>query len=73
MILEDGKYYPMMKAVSGRTPGEIWTREEEMFGKLLLERLHPVFISICNANCKSERNFRTIEKCSRRGRKETPG
>ena len=41
-ILEDGKYYPMMKAVSGRTPGEIWTREEEMFGKLLLERLHPV-------------------------------
>ena len=42
MILEDGKYYPMMKAVSGRTPGEIWTREEEMFGKLLLERLHPV-------------------------------
>ena len=42
MILEDGKYYPMMKAVSGRAPGEIWTREEEMFGKLLLERLHPV-------------------------------
>ena len=42
MILEDGKYYPMMKAVSGRTPGESWTREEEMFGKLLLERLHPV-------------------------------
>ena len=42
MVCEDGKYYPMMKAVSGRTPGEIWTREEEMFGKLLLERLHPV-------------------------------
>ena len=42
MVCEEGKYYPMMKAVSGRTPGEIWTREEEMFGKLLLERLHPV-------------------------------
>ena len=42
MILEDGKYYPMMKAVPGRGAGEIWTREEEMFGKLLLERLDPV-------------------------------
>ena len=42
MVLEDGKYYPMMKAVSGRTPGEIWTREEEMFGKLLWKKCHPV-------------------------------
>lgn len=41
MILEDGKYYPMMKAIPGREP-EVWTREEEMFGKLLLNELHPV-------------------------------
>lgn len=43
MILEDGKYYPMMKAVPAAPDSkEIWTREEEMFGKLLLEQLHPV-------------------------------
>lgn len=41
MILEDGKYYPMMKAVPGREK-KSWTKEEEMFGKILLEELHPV-------------------------------
>lgn len=43
MILEDGKYYPMMKAVkaqNGKSP--VWTREEERFGKLLLEEKNPV-------------------------------
>ena len=41
MILEDGKYYPMMKAVPEREKNS-WTKEEEMFGKFLLEELHPV-------------------------------
>ena len=41
MVLEDGKYYPMMKAIPGREENS-WTREEEMFGKFLLEKLHPV-------------------------------
>ena len=41
MVLEDGKYYPMMKAVPGRVK-ETWTKEEEMFGKFLLEQRHPV-------------------------------
>ncbi|MBU5482401.1 tRNA (adenine(22)-N(1))-methyltransferase [Blautia sp. MSJ-19] len=40
MVLEEGKYYPMMKAVPGKE--EAWTVEEEMFGKLLLAQLHPV-------------------------------
>ena len=43
MILEDGKFYPIMKAVpyEGERPA-VWGREEEMFGRLLLERKHPV-------------------------------
>lgn len=43
IILEDGKFYPMMKAVkaSGRVMPP-YTREEEWFGKLLLEQYHPV-------------------------------
>jgi tRNA (adenine22-N1)-methyltransferase len=43
MILEDGKFYPMMKAVPAeRAAMPVWTREEEAFGKLLLEQRHPV-------------------------------
>ena len=43
MILEDGKFYPIMKAVpyEGERPA-VWSRAEEMFGRLLLERKHPV-------------------------------
>lgn len=40
MVLEDGKYYPMMKAVRGDA-GE-YSPEELEFGKLLLEQKHPV-------------------------------
>ena len=42
MILEDGKFYPIMKVVQheGEQPA-VWSREEEMFGRLLLERKHP--------------------------------
>lgn len=58
MVLEDGKYYPMMKAVPGTIGGEIWTKEEEMFGKLLLERLHPVLFSYL------ERELRIREEIS---------
>ena len=43
MILEDGKFYPIMKAVQYEGEGPaVWSREEEMFGRLLLERKHPV-------------------------------
>lgn len=43
MILEDGKFYPIIKAVpyEGERPA-VWSRAEEMFGRLLLERKHPV-------------------------------
>ena len=43
MILEEGKFYPIMKAVQYEGEGSaVWSREEEMFGRLLLERKHPV-------------------------------
>lgn len=41
LILEDGKFYPMMKAVPADET-ECWTQEEELFGKYLLDRKHPV-------------------------------
>ena len=43
MVLEDGKFYPMMRAVPGKGNGcAAWTPEELAFGKFLLERRHPV-------------------------------
>ena len=42
LTLEDGKFYPMMRvtrSIEGCVP---WTREEEAFGKFLLEARHPV-------------------------------
>lgn len=43
MILEDGKYYPMMKAVSAKTKeAELLTPEEAWFGKFLLKEKHPI-------------------------------
>ena len=43
MIKEDGKFYPMMKAVR-RESGEqfAYTEEEAWFGPLLLKKCHPV-------------------------------
>lgn len=43
MILEEGKFYPMMKAVPGEKEAMLpYSREEEAFGKLLLRKRHPV-------------------------------
>ena len=43
MIKEDGKFYPMMKAVRNNS-GEktVYTEEEAWFGPLLLKKCHPV-------------------------------
>ena len=43
MILEDGKFYPILK-VDRKTEGQIlpWSIQEEMFGRFLLEKRHPV-------------------------------
>lgn len=42
MVEEDGKYYPVMKAVHGRK--EEYTEWEYAFGKRLLEKKHPVLL-----------------------------
>ena len=43
MILEDGKFYPIMKVKrDAKAESEKWSAQEEMFGKILLERKHPV-------------------------------
>ena len=43
MILEDGKFYPIMKVKrDAKAESEKWSVQEEMFGKFLLERKHPV-------------------------------
>ena len=45
LVLEDGKYYPMMQVRPGGAEcgrGNSFTREELAFGPLLLERRHPL-------------------------------
>ena len=43
MIKEDGKFYPMMKAVRNKTGKKImYTEAEAWFGPLLLEKCHPI-------------------------------
>ena len=38
--IEDGKYYPAMRAVHGEMP--LWQEVELQYGKYLLEEKHPV-------------------------------
>lgn len=40
MVLEDGKFYPMMKVVNGKTAN--YHKVELRYGKCLLEQKHPV-------------------------------
>lgn len=45
IVLEDGKFYPIMKAVRGEArtvPGDMPYTPEEAFGGLLLKKRHPV-------------------------------
>ncbi|HIZ23325.1 MAG TPA: class I SAM-dependent methyltransferase [Candidatus Blautia faecigallinarum] len=42
MVLEEGKFYPMMKAVPRKGAYVLWNAMEERFGKLLLKNRHPV-------------------------------
>lgn len=43
MILEDGKFYPILKVNrKAEEQAEPWRIQEEMFGKFLLERKHPI-------------------------------
>lgn len=42
MILEEGKFYPMMRVIKRREAYTPWSAVQEHFGKLLLEKQNPV-------------------------------
>ncbi|MBP3665271.1 MAG: SAM-dependent methyltransferase [Tyzzerella sp.] len=42
MVLEEGKFYPMMKVINGNSPA--YSVEELRYGKRLLEQKHPVLL-----------------------------
>ena len=54
MILEDGKYYPMMKVVQGAAPDR-----EDAFGPVLLQKKHPVLLEWL------QRELRTVDTVCR--------
>jgi tRNA (adenine22-N1)-methyltransferase len=65
MVLEDGKYYPVIKAVPGETEDgpRIWYR----YGRLLLENRHPVLqqflqkeYATCNTLLEQLKNAGTV-------------
>lgn len=61
IILEDGKFYPMMKVIPFRETGEkekaVWSREEEAFGRLLLKGQHPVLKDYLNREARIRREI----------------
>ena len=61
MALDDEKYYPMMKVVppSQKRNPEVWTETQLRFGKLLLEKQHPVLYQYLQ---REERIHRQILK-----------
>ena len=59
MILEDGKFYPMMKAIRDQKRSESWTPLEEMFGKYLLQEKNPVLQQFLQRELRIRQNILT--------------
>ena len=59
MILEDGKFYPMMKAIRDQKRNESWTSLEEMFGKYLLQEKNPVLQQFLQRELRIRQNILT--------------
>ena len=59
MILEDGKFYPMMKAIRDQKRNESWTPLEEMFGKYLLQEKNPVLQQFLQRELRIRQNILT--------------
>lgn len=60
MILEDGKYYPMMKVVRGAVEGEMEAQLQIVFdeyGEHLLKEKHPILLQFL---CKEKENYQEI-------------
>ena len=73
MILEDGKFYPMMKVVPGETPIPCENPLYDRFGELLLKGANPVLfrfleyrkgvlLTIRESACGAEERVRDIDK-----------
>lgn len=59
MVLEDGKFYPMMKAIRDQKRNESWTPLEEMFGKYLLQEKNPVLQQFLQRELRIRQNILT--------------
>lgn len=59
MILEEGKFYPMMKAIRDQKRNESWTPLEEMFGKYLLQEKNPVLQQFLQRELRIRQNILT--------------
>ena len=59
MILEDSKFYPMMKAIRDQKRNESWTPLEEMFGKYLLQEKNPVLQQFLQRELRIRQNILT--------------
>ncbi|MDO5539151.1 MAG: class I SAM-dependent methyltransferase [Eubacteriales bacterium] len=55
MVKDEGKYYPLMRAVYGRQ--ETWETYEYRFGKYLIEQKNPVLLEFLQ---KEEKKYRQI-------------
>ena len=62
MILEDGKFYPMMKAIRDQKRNESWTSLEEMFGKYLLQEKNPVLQQFLQRELRIRQNILKKQK-----------
>ena len=55
MVLEDGKFYPMMKVTNGKSPA--YSLVELRYGKRLLEQKHPVLLRYLEKEVQAKENI----------------
>ncbi|MCI5903267.1 MAG: class I SAM-dependent methyltransferase [Blautia sp.] len=58
IVLEDGKFYPMMKVRKAEKENmPVYSREEEWFGRLLLEERNPILKQLLKKELKTRENI----------------
>lgn len=57
MVYEDGKYYPMMRAVPGKKEQVPYTEEEYEYGRFLLKEKHPVLYDFLKREIQIRKNI----------------
>lgn len=64
MVVEDGKYYPMMRVrPENKNSIQMWNEAELEYGKMLLEKKHPVLSQLLERELRIRRQI--LEKLSR--------